>query len=236
MPGDPPRRARPRAACFTIDSIGAQLDRRGIPWSEYGPPENGHGYGWVAYDAVKPIRESPSYARHVLPLGWLPSDLDQNYLGAVTWIVPPYNRSDHPGGASLCEGENWTADLINRIMRLPDWRHTAIVLTWDEWGGFYDHVAPPQPDRFGLGRARPHADHLAVGEAGHRPHDLRLHVRAQVHRRGLRHAHSQPRASTQSNSIRDAFQFTHPLPRWRAPMRDCPTVSAADACGDRQER
>ena len=36
-------------------------------------------------------------------------------------------------------------------MRLPDWRHTAIVLTWDEWGGFYDHVPPPQPDRFGLG-------------------------------------------------------------------------------------
>ena len=65
--------------------------------------------------------------------------------------MPPYNRSDHPGGASLCDGENWTADLINRIMRMPDWRHTAIVLTWDEWGGFYDHVAPPQPDRFGMG-------------------------------------------------------------------------------------
>ena len=70
-------RARPRAPpwCFAIDSIGAQLDRRGIPWSEYGPPENGHGYCWVAYDAVKGIRESSSYARHVLPLGWLPSDL-----------------------------------------------------------------------------------------------------------------------------------------------------------------
>ena len=82
--------------CFPIDSIGAQLDRRGIPWSEYGPPENGHGYGWVAYDAVKPIRESASYARHVLPLGWLPSDLDQGYLAAVTWIVPPYNAQRPP--------------------------------------------------------------------------------------------------------------------------------------------
>jgi phospholipase C len=212
--------------CFRIDSIGAQLDRRGISWSEYGPPENGHGFGWVAYDAVKPIRESASWKRHVYPLGWLPSDLDQGYLAAVTWIVPPYTRSDHPGGASLCEGENWTADLVNRIMHMPDWKHTAIVLTWDEWGGFYDHVAPPTPDRFGMGVrvpmlvispwAKRGIDHTTydftsvlkfIGE------DFRLPLLSDRERK--------------ANSIRAAFQFRRALPSWDAPMPACPPVSAA---------
>jgi len=212
--------------CFRIDSIGAQLDRRGISWSEYGPPENGHGFGWVAYDAVKPIRESASWKRHVYPLGWLPSDLDQGYLAAVTWIVPPYTRSDHPGGASLCEGENWTADLVNRIMHMPDWKHTAIVLTWDEWGGFYDHVPPPTPDRFGMGVrvpmlvispwAKRGIDHTTydftsvlkfIGE------DFRLPLLSDRERK--------------ANSIRAAFQFRRTLPSWDAPMPACPPVSAA---------
>ncbi len=212
--------------CFQIDSIGAQLSRRGIPWSEYGPPENGHGYGWVAYDAVKPIRESAAYARHVHPLGWLPSDLDQGYLGAVTWIVPPYNRSDHPGGTSLCDGENWTTDLINRIMRMPDWRHTAIVLTWDEWGGFYDHVAPPQPDRFGMGVRVPMLVISPWARRGvdHTTYDFTSVLKFIGEDFGLPLLSARER---QANSLRSAFQFAHPLHRWRAPMTSCPAVSAA---------
>jgi phospholipase C len=176
---------------------------------------------------VKPIRESPSYARHVLPLGWLPSDLDQNYLGAVTWIVPPYNRSDHPGGGSLCEGESWTADLINRIMRLPDWRHTAIVLTWDEWGGFYDHVAPPQPDRFGLGVRVPMLIISPWAKQGvdHTTYDFTSVLKFIDEDFGMPIL---SRREQQSNSIRSAFQFSHPLPRWQAPLRTCPPVSEAE--------
>jgi len=213
--------------CFAIDSIGAQLDRRGISWSEYGPPENSHGYGWVAYDAVKPIRESSAYARHVHPLGWLPSDLSQGYLGAVTWIVPPYNRSDHPGGASLCDGENWTADLVNQIMHMPDWRHTAIVLTWDEWGGFYDHVAPPQPDRFGLGIRVPM---LVISPWARRGLDHTTYDFTSV-LKFIDQDFGMPILSTrerQANSIENAFQFTRPLRRWTAPIQTCPAVSDAE--------
>ena len=213
--------------CFAIDSIGAQLSRRGIPWSEYGPPENGHGYGWVAYDAVKPIRESAAYARHVHPLGWLPSDLDQGYLGAVTWIVPPYNRSDHPGGASLCDGENWTTDLVNRIMRMPDWRHTAIVLTWDEWGGFYDHVAPPQPDRFGMGVRVPMLVISPWARRGidHTTYDFTSVLKFIGEDFGLPLLSARER---QANSLRGAFQFRQPLQRWQAPMTSCPAVPAGE--------
>ncbi len=212
--------------CFSVDSIGGQLDRHGIPWSEYGPPENAHGYGWVAYDAVKPIRESASYARHVLPLGWFKSDLNQGYLGAVTWIVPPYNRSDHPGGAALCDGENWTANLINEIMASPDWRHTAIVLTWDEWGGFYDHVAPPHPDRFGMGPRVPMLVISPWSKPGvdHTVYDFTSVLRFIDEDFGLPLLSARER---EANSIANAFQFDHPLPRWQAPLKTCPAVSQA---------
>jgi phospholipase C len=213
--------------CFRIDSIGAQLDRRGISWTEYGPPENAHGYGWVAYDAVKPIRESSAYARHVHPLGWLPSDLSQGYLAAVTWIVPPYKRSDHPGGTSLCEGENWTAQLINQIMHMPDWRHTAIVLTWDEWGGFYDHVPPPRPDRFGLGARVPMLVISPWANPGvdHTTYDFTSVLKFIDENFGMPILTARER---QENSLRSAFQFTHPLTPWTAPVKTCPAVSPAE--------
>jgi len=68
----------------------------------------------------------------------------------VSWIVPADNDSDRPPKSS-CAGENWTVDQINAVMQGPDWNSTAIVITWDDFGGFYDHVAPPYADDFGLG-------------------------------------------------------------------------------------
>ena len=51
----------------------------------------------------------------------------------------------------MCDGENWTVRMINAIMRSPEWEHTAIFLTWDDFGGFYDHVPPPHVDIYGYG-------------------------------------------------------------------------------------
>jgi phospholipase C len=48
-------------------------------------------------------------------------------------------------------GENWTVQVLNALMKSPDWDSTAVVLTWDDFGGFYDHVAPPHPDIYGMG-------------------------------------------------------------------------------------
>jgi hypothetical protein len=55
---------------------------------------------------------------YVFPAEWFTHDVSQGYLAPVTWIVPPFNLSDHPGGPSLCQGENWTVDIVNAIMRL----------------------------------------------------------------------------------------------------------------------
>jgi phospholipase C len=71
-------------------------------------------------------------------------------LASVTWIVPSGAVSEHPP-SSVRRGERYVTDLINAAMRGPEWSSTAIFLAWDDWGGFYDHVAPPQVDRNGFG-------------------------------------------------------------------------------------
>ncbi len=71
-------------------------------------------------------------------------------LPAVSWIAPTQANSDHPP-ASLATGQAYVTNLINTIMRGPDWDSTAIFLTWDDWGGFYDHVVPPVVDQNGYG-------------------------------------------------------------------------------------
>ncbi len=71
-------------------------------------------------------------------------------LPAVAWIVPEGAISEHPP-ASVHAGQAYVTGLINAVMQGPDWSSTAIFLTWDDWGGFYDHVAPPAVDQNGYG-------------------------------------------------------------------------------------
>jgi phospholipase C len=71
-------------------------------------------------------------------------------LRAVSWVLPPLGLGEHPP-ESVCQGENWTTQVINAIMQSPYWSSTAVFLMWDDYGGYYDHVPPPQVDRFGPG-------------------------------------------------------------------------------------
>ena len=73
-------------------------------------------------------------------------------LPSVAWIVPTGATSEHPGGTSTTRtGQAYVTRLVNAAMTGPDWDSTAIFLTWDDWGGFYDHVVPPRVDRNGYG-------------------------------------------------------------------------------------
>jgi hypothetical protein len=68
----------------------------------------------------------------------------------VSWIVPNDRVSEHPPGL-VSAGQAYVTKLVNAVMRSPDWSSTAIFLTWDDWGGFYDHVKPPRVDVNGYG-------------------------------------------------------------------------------------
>ncbi|MBV9196496.1 MAG: alkaline phosphatase family protein [Solirubrobacterales bacterium] len=71
-------------------------------------------------------------------------------LPAVSWIGPNGRVSEHPP-ALVSAGQTYVTGLINAVMRGPDWNSTAIFLSWDDWGGFYDHIAPPRVDANGYG-------------------------------------------------------------------------------------
>ncbi len=71
-------------------------------------------------------------------------------LPAVSWIDPNGKVSEHPT-ALVSAGQTYVTGLVNAIMQSPDWDSTAIFLSWDDWGGFYDHVVPPVVDQNGLG-------------------------------------------------------------------------------------
>ena len=71
-------------------------------------------------------------------------------LPAVSWIVPEPADSEHPP-ALISRGQAYVTSIINAVMQSPDWDSSAIFLSWDDWGGFYDHVAPPTVDALGFG-------------------------------------------------------------------------------------
>ena len=71
-------------------------------------------------------------------------------LPAVSWITPAQIHSEH-APASIHTGQAWVTGLINDAMRGKDWNSTAVFVSWDDWGGFYDHVAPPTVDQNGYG-------------------------------------------------------------------------------------
>ncbi len=71
-------------------------------------------------------------------------------LPSVSWIVPENSVSEHPP-AKISLGQAYVTGLINAVMQSPDWDNTVIFLSWDDWGGFYDHVQPPTIDQNGYG-------------------------------------------------------------------------------------
>ncbi len=78
------------------------------------------------------------------------ADAKAGNLPAVSWVVPNGSVSEHPPGL-VSAGQAYVTNLINAVMSSADWSSTAIFLSWDDWGGFYDHVVPPVVDGAGYG-------------------------------------------------------------------------------------
>jgi phospholipase C len=148
----------------TDPTIGDRLDGAGVDWAWYSG-------GWddaVAHRADplfqfhhQPFAYFANYAlgstgaRHLKDEKDFVADIAKGELPAVAFFKPVGEDNEHPGYASVLAGENHTAFLIELIQKSPLWKDTAVIVTYDENGGLWDHVAPPVIDRWGPGTRVP---------------------------------------------------------------------------------
>jgi phospholipase C len=145
--GELTERTRP---CFTFDTQGEQLSRKGIDWAFYSANERTTGYFWNAYASVDRVFNTDLWDDHIRDVAHIVADIRAGRLPSVTWVTPRYELSDHAPYSTIW-AQNWATGVIDAIMRSPMWSSTAIFVTWDEWGGLYDPVPPPVVDALGLG-------------------------------------------------------------------------------------
>ncbi len=93
---------------------------------------------------------TPTMEPNVVNRSTFVTDAAAGRLPNVSWVIPAINQSDHPIN-NIGTGMSFVASIVNAIQTSPQWKSTAIFVTWDEYGGYYDHVAPPQIDGIGLG-------------------------------------------------------------------------------------
>ncbi len=137
--------------CFNRTSLITEMDAAGVTWRYY---QSGTGSGfWHAVDALQPVwSNTTEYASNVVskPNQFL-TDVKRGTLEQVTWVTPTALASDH-ARATNGTGPSWVASIVNTVAASPFWNSTAIILTWDDWGGWYDHVVPTirNPDELGF--------------------------------------------------------------------------------------
>ena len=136
-------------ANISSPTIFGQLQSRGISWRYYYSP----GVLVAPLPTYFPeVASNPDMRARVVPMDELSKDLSSGNLAQVVYVDPSehFSISEHPP-EDVAVGEAWTKTLMDAIMSGSSWSSTAIFLTWDESGGFYDHAPPPQVDHWGYG-------------------------------------------------------------------------------------
>jgi phospholipase C len=152
----------------TETTIGDLLTAKGITWAYFAgawrealegrnstpmPNFTYHHQPFNYFAAYAP--RTPARAEHLRDGGLFGVEfvkaIDAGTLPQVTFYKPQGNLNEHPGYADVFSGDQHLADLIDHLERSPQWPHMLVVVTYDENGGFWDHVAPPKGDRWGPG-------------------------------------------------------------------------------------
>ncbi len=143
--------------CADHATLTDELNTAGISWRYYTPSA---GSLWTSPNAIKHMcvpNAAPPNGTACTGSDWVNNvalyttsnpapmltDIANNQLPAVSWIIPAGQNSDHAGNTDATGGPSWVASIVNAIGNSPYWSNTAIIVTWDDWGGWYDHV-PPQ--------------------------------------------------------------------------------------------
>ncbi len=145
--------------CFDHPTLIDLLDAQKISWKYYAnaptcvPPAPCPSTGiWTAPNAIQHLCHSspatgtpcdnPEWISNVVLETQVLTDISSGQLPAVSWVIPDGKSSDH-ALSNAGEGPSWVASVVNAIGQSQYWQNTAIIITWDDWGGWYDHVAPP---------------------------------------------------------------------------------------------
>jgi phospholipase C len=140
----------PQYPCFEHPTLTDLLNTKGVTWRYYAPSA---GSIWTGPDAIQHICQQqavngqltctgPDWTNNVIiPQSRALVDIANGQLAQVTWIIPSGQTSDH-AVSNDGSGPSWVAAIVNGIGTSPYWANTAIIITWDDWGGWYDHVSP----------------------------------------------------------------------------------------------
>jgi len=140
----------PEYPCFEHPTLTDLLDAKAVTWRYYAPSA---GSIWTGPDAIQHICQQqtingvltctgPDWTGNVIiPQSQVLVDIANGNLPQVSWIIPNGAESDH-AASNNGSGPSWVSAIVNSIGRSPYWANTAIIITWDDWGGWYDHVAP----------------------------------------------------------------------------------------------
>ena len=216
--------------CLTgVTTMADTLDNAGVSWKYYGPPSADPGYIWSTFDAISAVRNGPDWNNVVDPSNFI-TDVNNSQLPAVSWIVTPDWQSEHPY-QSTCEGENATVTELNALMgNRALWNTTAVFIVWDDFGGMYDHIAPPNFDTFGLG---PRVPLLVISPYARKGYISTTQYEFSSVLKFIEERFGLPALGTRdaaANDITDSFNFSQmPLPPLILATRQCPLLSAKQA-------
>lgn len=148
--------------CVNINSIPQELNNAGISWRYYDEASI-----WNAPNFISGLAGSPNV---ISDPDQIITDVQAGNLATVNWVCPHNLESDHPP-YPVGPSQNFLANLVNAVMASPYWAGSAIFVTWDDWGGFYDHVTPPSVDAYGLGPRVPLIVISPYAKAGYISHE-----------------------------------------------------------------
>jgi len=140
--------------CTDHPTLTDELNAKSISWRYYTPSA---GSLWTGPNAIQHMcgpNNQPPNATACTGSDWVNnvvldetqvlSDIAGGKLAQVSWVIPNGSNSDHAGSTNNAGGPSWVASIVNAIGNSPYWANSAIVITWDDWGGWYDHVPPPR--------------------------------------------------------------------------------------------
>jgi phospholipase C len=135
--------------CFHYKTLRDLLDAAGVSWLYF--TNKNPNAEWNAFDAISAVYHGSQWKTNiVIPETNIFQYVDDNELPAVSWVIPDALTSDHPARIHD-QGPAWVASVVNSIGESQYWDSTVVIVVWDDWGGEYDNVPPPQLDGQGLG-------------------------------------------------------------------------------------